>query len=138
MKKTIGLALAAFLVAGCATKQKIRITTIPEGASLTIIQMGEKRKTQDVAGSNVSEKVEPFQDKPESIGTSPKDFKFEPYHEGWVRAGLYKFKESKHCLSAKVIAEKDGMTAEKVVSFDADHDPVEVELSLEQAPKEKK
>jgi len=138
MKKAIGWALATLLVAGCATKQNIKVNTVPEGAHVTLIKMGEKRKTQSVAGANASDEVTQFEDKPVDLGSAPIDFTFEPYHEGWVRAGLYKFKESKHCLRAKLLAEKDGLTAEKVVSFDADHSPVQVDITLEQAPKEKK
>jgi hypothetical protein len=128
--------IAAALVSGCATKQELNITTDPPGANVTLIRLIEYTKHQDATFVDTKHEVTIEEGKPESIGMSPiEGYKFKPFFTGWVRAGIYKWQWTRHCKRARILAEKDGMTAETEVSFNQDHDPVSVELKLEQKPK---
>ncbi len=127
--------LAAVLASGCATKQELNITTDPPGANITLIRLVEYTKHQDATVVETKNEVTIEEQKPESIGMSPVEgYKFKPFFTGWVRAGLYKWQWTRHCKSAKILAEKDGMNAETLVTFNQDHDPVSVVLKLEQKP----
>lgn len=125
--------LAALAVSsGCATKQALTITSEPSGANIIMVRIVEKTKHQDAAGITTKENVEIIEETPEQLGMTPiEEHKFKPFWTGWVRAGLYKWQLTKHCKSAKIVAEKDGLYAETVVSFNQDHDPVTVHLQLE-------
>ncbi|MEZ0230795.1 MAG: hypothetical protein ACAI25_19400 [Planctomycetota bacterium] len=130
--------LAAVLVSGCATKQELTVTTDPPGATVILIKLIEYTKHQDATFVETKHEVTIEEAKPESLGPSPVEgFKFKPFWTGWVRAGLYKWQWTRHVKKARIVAEKDGLSAETEVSFNADHDPVSVELKLEQRPAKK-
>ncbi len=120
MKRVVALlALGSLLFfCGCATTQKLRVTTDPPGAQVTLVRYGTVRAEGGAPGVTVGATGESFEDPPITLGTSPLEYEFqlEETARELSIAGVFA-KVTRKFTEGLVRAEKDGRVAERRVLF---------------------
>ena len=121
--KTVGAVatVAALLLCGCASAQKISVTTTPPGAQVTLIRYGVTEAQGSVAGVSVGGLGGDFEDPPIVLGTSPLEYEFELEDSGQrVSAGGLSVVVVRRFTEGLIRAERDGAVAERRVRFGGD------------------
>lgn len=128
------IALAALLgmlfQAGCVTRQRIVVHTVPEGAQITLIKRGIRRVSGAVAGVGYAgAQAERFEDPPILLGPSPVSYEFrieEPertFYTGGVSASSTK-------VVKEVVIDASRGTLHARRRFAITGEPLRVELTL--------
>jgi hypothetical protein len=132
LRKLALAALAASLIAigGCAATQKVRVTTAPPGAQITMIRYGVSEVHARLPrGVSIGGIGGAFEAPPLALGPSPLEyeFKLEERGERLRVAGVF-VKVTREFTEGLIRAEMDGRVVERRVPFTGK--PVTIDLAL--------